>query len=209
MLPTWKYNIVVVAGCAANFMIALVCLWFLRNSRITQPAPRYFLWLSMCVNLFLPSTYIAGAPLIKYGDSYILIHDLPGQLFWRGVVVLTGAALIYLSFQVCRTELVRLIGVGGPAARSLAFQLIVPAYLAGGIITVTSALFSDLEAKWAQLQAAGGTFGCTIWLLLLPLTLPRLASDESFELPKSVRWIIAGALTATIFIGVLGPGISV
>lgn len=205
---TLKYNIIVTAGCTANFTIALICLGLLRSSGISRPASRYFIWLSMCLNLFLPATYIAAAPIIKYGDSYILIHDLPGQLFWRSAVVLTGAALICFSFQICRKELGRLIGFGGRAARSIAWQLVVPAYLAGGIVTVASALFSQLDAKWAQLQAAGGTFGLTIWLLLLPLVIPGPPPREIFQIPTSVAWIVAGALTAVIFVAVLGHGIS-
>ena len=208
MVPMWKYNIIVAAGCTANFTVALISLGLLRSSRITQPVLRCFLWLLMCVNLFLASAYIAAAPIIKYGDSYIMIQNLPGQLFWRSAVALAGAVLVYVCFQVCRTELVRLIGFGGPAARSIAFQLVVPAYLAGGIVTVASALFSQLEAKFAQLQAVGGTFGLTIWLLLLPLTIRGPESGETFQIPRHVGWIVAGALTAVIFIGVLGPGIS-
>jgi hypothetical protein len=208
MVAMWKYNIIVAAGCTANFTIGLLCLWLLRSSRIRRPAPRYFLWLSMCVNLFLASAYIAAAPIIKFGDSYILIRDLSPQWLWRSVVASIGAVLIYFSFQVCRRELAKLIGFGGPAARSIAFRLVVPAYLAGGMVTVASALFSELDPKIAQLQAAGGTFGLTIWLLLLPLVISRPASTELFQIPRSVGWIVAGALTAVIFIGVLGPGIT-
>jgi hypothetical protein len=209
MPPLWKYNIIVAAGSTANFVIALVCLSLLRGSRIRAFAARYFLWLSMCANLFLASTYVATAPLIKYGDSYILIQDLSGQIFWRSSVALLGAVLIYFSFQVARTELRRLIGFGGRAARSVAWRLVVPAYFTGGIVTMASASFSQMEARLAQFQAAGGTFGLTIWLLLLPLVIPGPSSGEIFQMPRSVRWIVWGGLTAVIFIGVLGRGISV
>jgi hypothetical protein len=209
MPPLWKYNIIVAAGSTANFVIALVCLLLLRGSRRRAHSTRYFLWLSMCANLFLASTYIATAPLIKYGDSYILIQDLPGQLFWRSSVALAGMALVYFSFQVARTELGRVIGFGGRAARSFAWRLVVPAYFAGGIVIVASALFSQLEAGLAQFQAAGGTFGLTIWLLLLPLVIPEPAPGKILQIQRSVGWIVAGGLTAVIFIAVLGRGIRV
>ena len=208
MPPTWKYNIIVVAGCTANFVIAFVCLSLLRYLRINRTTARYFLWLTMCVNLFLASTYIAVAPIIKYGDSYILIYELPRQWLWRSAVALAGGALVYFSFQICRKELGRLIGLGGSAARAIAWQLVVPAYFTGGIVTVASAFFSQMEARLAQFQAAGGTFGLTIWLLLLPLGISGPARSESFQIPRSVGWIVAGVLTALIFIGVLGRGIS-
>jgi hypothetical protein len=209
--PTWKYNIIVVAGCTANFVVALVSLVLLRRAGIANPALRYFLWLLMAVNLFLPSTYIAVAPIIRFGDSYILIQSLSGQIFWRLAVSLAGAAVLGISFWLCRKELGKLIGMGGRAGRAIGWELIVPAYIAGGVLTVTSALFSQLEAKIAQLEAAGGTFGLTIWLLLLPLTISRIATFERSPLTmaRSIVWILLGALTALIFIGVLGRGIAV
>jgi hypothetical protein len=72
-----------------------------------------------------------------------------------------------------------------------------------------AALFSQLPAKWAQLQAAGGTFGLTFWLLLLPLAIPEGPTpvEHPFVITRSVGWIVAGALIALTFIGVLGPGI--
>ncbi len=209
MVEMWKYKIIVTAGCAANFAIGFLCLWLLRDSRISRPAPRYFFWLLMSVNLFLASSYIAAAPIIKFGDSYILIRDLPGQWFWRSAVSLTGAGLVYFCFQVCRMELGRLLGSGGPATPSIAGRLVVPAYLVGGIVTVTSAFFSELDQRLAQLQAAGGTFGLTVWLLLLPFVITGPAAGEVFQLRRSTGWIIAGALTAIIFICVLGPGIAI
>ena len=208
-IPTWKYNNILIAGSTANLIVGFVCLGLLRTWRTAQPALRCFLWLFMCVNLFLAATYITVAPIIKYGDSYYLIYNLPNQFIWRSAILLAGAVICWLSFRLCRAELGRLIGCGGRAARSVAWELIAPAYVAGGVVTVTSGLFSQIPVKWAQLQAAGGTFGLTIWLLLLPLSIPEEPSpvEHPFVVPRSVGWIVAGALVALTFIGVLGPGI--
>jgi hypothetical protein len=205
----WKDNVIIAAGSAANWTIGLVCFGILRAWQTARPALRYFLWLSMCVNLFLPSTYVAVAPIIKFGDSYILIRDLPGQWFWRGALVSAGACICWLSLRLSRAELGRLIGRGGRAARGVAWELVAPAYVAGGVVTVTSGLFSRLEFKVAQLEAAGGTFGLTAWLLLLPLSIPKspATTEHPFVLPRSIWWVVAGALTGLTFIGVLGPGI--
>lgn len=236
----WKYNIIVIAGSTANFVVALFCLWLLRRggsraadsgrqtaecSRKTaefgnerpekgavKPAHskvRYFLWLLMAVNLFLASTYILAAPIIKFGDSYILIQDLYPQIFWRPAVALLGAIALWFSFRISRFELARLIGAKGREARAIAWQLVVTAYLTGGIVWVASALFSRLDWRYAQLQAAGGSFGLTIWFLLLPFFLPpiEMTGREPLSIPRSARWIIAGALTAVFFIGVWGRGI--
>ena len=123
---------------------------------------------------------------------------------------MAGAAACWLSFRVCRAELGRLIGFGGRTARGVAWELVVSAYVIGGVVTVTSGLFSQLELKVAQFEAAGGTFGLTAWLLLLPLLIPEppMPARHPFIVPRSIGWIVAGALTGLIFIGVLGPGIS-
>ena len=205
----WDYNLILIAGSTANWIAGLVCLGLLRAWRTARPALRYFLWLSMCVNLFLPSTYMAAAPIIRYGDSYFLISNLSGQLFWRSVLVLAGAVTCWLSFRLCRTELVRLIGFGGRAPRRVAWELVAPAYVAGGVVTVAAGLFSRLEFKWAQLEAVGGSFGLTVWLLLLPLSVSEAPAPGAhpFIIPRSVGWIVAGTLIGLTFIGVLGPGI--
>ena len=206
---SWRYHLILIAGSTANWAVGLVCLALLRTWRTASPAWRYFLWLSMCVNLFLPSTYLLAAPIIKYGDSYFLISNLPGQFVWRSALVLAGAVMCWLSFRPCHTELVRLIGFGGRASRRVAWELVAPAYVAGGVITITAGLFSHLEFKWALLEAAGGTFGLTVWLLLLPLSIPEAPTSGAhhFTLPRSIGWIVAGTLIGLTFIGVLGPGI--
>src|ERR671914_320259 len=60
-IPTWTYNIIVIAGSTANWMVGLACFGLLRTLRTAGPALRYFLWLNMCVNLFLVSTYMTVA----------------------------------------------------------------------------------------------------------------------------------------------------
>jgi hypothetical protein len=208
-LPLWKFRISAVAGSAANWLVALVCLGLLRAWRKPSPALRYFLWLSICVSLFIPSTYLLVSPIIMFGDWYNIIYELPRQFVWRSSLTAAGAVACWFSFRLCRAELGKLIGFGGRAARGVAWELIVPAYVAGGVVTVTSGLFSQLEFKWAQIQAAGGTLGLTVWLLLLPLSIPEAPTlaEHPFMIPRSIGWIVAGALVGLIFIGVLGPGI--
>jgi len=210
MVTNSKYNVIVIGGSLANFIAAFVCFAVLRRWKTTKPATRYFLWLTMSVNLFLASTYIAVAPIIQYGDSYILIRDLPNELLLRILVASLGAIMCWFSIRLARDELGKLIGFGGRAGQTVAWKLVVPAYIAGGLVTVSSAFFSQLEQRLAQFQAAGGTFGLTAWLLLLPLLIQNSATTSSyiFALARSVGWIVAGGITVLIFVGVLGRGIS-
>jgi hypothetical protein len=206
--PSWKFRIGASAGSVANWMVALICLGLLRRWRNPSPAMRYFLWLTCCVNLFIPSTYLLASPIISFGDWYNIIYDLPQLFGWRVALTCAGGVACWLSFRIARAELGKLVGSGWSSAQSTIRALIAPAYIAGGVATVAAALFSPLPAKWAQLQAVGATFGFTFWLFLLPVKIPEAPTNgqPAFLLSRSVGWIVAGVLCALIFISFLGPG---
>src|SRR5258707_6449610 len=64
----WRFRIGAFAGSGANWLVALICLRLLRAWQSASPALRFFLWLSTCVNLFLPSAYLLVSPVISFGD---------------------------------------------------------------------------------------------------------------------------------------------
>jgi|SRR5882724_5677575 len=203
----WKFRLDAIAGSAANWLVALICLRLLRAWRSASPALRFFLWLSTCVNLFLPSTYLLVSPVVSFGDWYSITIGLSHPFFWRSGMVVAGALLCCLSFRLCSSELSKLIGVEAKHARSTAWFLVVPAYLAGGIISIAAALFGPLPLKWA-LFISGSMFGVTFLLLLLPLRIrvSTIPTQDSFVIPHSVGWLIVGTLVALAFVFVLGPG---
>jgi len=205
----WKFRIDAFAGSGANWLVALICLCLLRTWRSASPALRFFLWLSTCVNLFLPSTYLLVSPVIRFGDWYSMTIGLSHPFFWRSGMVVAGALLCWLSFRLCSSELSKLIGVEAKHARSTAWSLVVPAYLAGGIISIAAGLFGPLPLKWA-LFISGGMFGVTCLLLLLPLRIRvrTIPTQDSFVIPRSVGWLVVGMLVASAFVFVLGPGFS-
>ncbi len=206
----WRFRIGAFAGSAANWLAALMCLGLLRAFRNISPTLRYFLWLLACINLFLPSTYLLISPVISFGDWYNITIGLSHPFFWRSGMTVAGALACWLSFRLCSTELSKLIGFGAKYARSTAWSLVVPAYVAGGIISIAAALLGPLPLKWALFVAGGGTFSVTFWLLLLPLRIRgvTIPTQDSFVIPRSVAWIVAGATVALAFIFVLGPGFS-
>ena len=124
-------------------------------------------------------------------------------------MIVAGALVCWLSFRLCSTELSKLIGVEARHARSRAWFLVVPAYLAGGIVSIAAALFGPLPLKWA-LFISGSMFGVTFLLLPLPLRIQvrTIPIHDSFVIPRSVRWLVVGILVAAAFVFVLGPGFS-
>ena len=206
----WKFRIDAFAGSAANWLVALLCLRLLRAWRSASPGLRFFLWLSTCVNLFLPSTYLLVSPVISFGDWYSITIGLGHPFFWRGGMIVTGALACWLSFRLCSSELSKLIGVEAKHARSTAWSLVIPAYLAGGTISIAAALFGPLPLKWALFVGGVGIFGVTFWLLLLPLRVRArtIPTQGSLVIPRSVGWLVVGILVASAFVFVLGPGFS-
>jgi len=124
-------------------------------------------------------------------------------------MTLAGALLCWLSFRLCSSELSKLIGSEAKQARSTAWFLVVPAYFAGGIISVAAGLFGPLPLKWA-LFVSGGMFGVTFWLLLLPLRIRimMIPTQDSFVISRNVGWLVVGILVASAFVFVLGRGFS-
>jgi hypothetical protein len=205
----WRFRLDAFAGSAANWLVALICLSLLRAWRSASPALRFFLWLSTSVNLFLPSTYLLVSPVIRFGDWYSITIGLSHPFFWRSGMMVAGALACWLSFRLCSSELSKLIGVEAKHARSTAWFLVVPAYFAGGIISVAAGLFGPLPLKWA-LFVSGGMFGVTFLLLLLPLRIRvrTIPTQDSFVIPRSFWSLIVGTLVALAFVFVLGPGFS-
>ncbi|HMG73717.1 MAG TPA: hypothetical protein VK582_09460 [Pyrinomonadaceae bacterium] len=205
----WRFRIGAFAGSGANWLVALICRRLLRAWRSASPALRFFLWLSTCVNLFLPSTYLLVSPVIRFGDWYSITIGLSHPFFWRSGMIVAGALACWLSFRLCSSEMSKLIGIEAKHARSTAWSLVIPAYLAGGIISIAAAVFGPLPLKWA-LFISGSMFGVTFLLLLLPLRIQvrTIPIHDSFVIPRSVRWLVVGILVAAAFVFVLGPGFS-
>ena len=124
-------------------------------------------------------------------------------------MTVAGALLCCLSFRLCSGELSKLIGVEAKHARTTAWSLVVPAYLAGGIVSIAAALFGPLALKWA-LFISGSMFGVTFLLLLLPLRIRvrTIPTQDAFVIPRSIGWVAIGIVAALAFVFVLGPGFS-
>ncbi len=85
-------------------------------------------------------------------------------------------------------------------------------YIAGGVLYVTAG-FLNPESPWLVLiSAAAASFGgasALAWMAQLLRDRERYppTGAPALGLARSWPWLVAGALAAAIFIGVLGPGI--
>jgi hypothetical protein len=86
---------------------------------------------------------------------------------------------------------------------------LLPYFVGGGLYTI-SGLFNPVGMVLVAVSAAAASFGGTsglAWMWQVPRGKPADASIRPEPIERSRGWIIAGAVAAIIYIGLLGPGI--
>jgi hypothetical protein len=101
-------------------------------------------------------------------------------------------------------------GMAQPERRQRAKMLTLLPYFVGGGLYTISGLFNPVGMVLVAISAAAASFGGTsglAWMWQVPRGKPADASILPEPIERSRAWIIAGAVAAIIYIGLLGPGI--
>jgi hypothetical protein len=194
-------------GTLANLVLGTLALVGFRAWRLGAHG-RWFLWLLATLNLFQAAGYLLFSGIGNLGDWRVVIGGLRPPLAWRAALALAGALGYVLIARAAAGWLARLIGGEGRIAR--ARQLAVPSYWAGGILYCASSLFNPVGPALLLISAAAASFGGASGLLWFHEWLrgERIpSSPDSMVLDRRRGWLVAGALTAIVFVGLLGPGI--
>jgi hypothetical protein len=172
------------------------------------PHGRWFLWLLATLNLFQAAGYLLFSGIGNLGDWGVVIGGLRPALAWRAALTVTGAVGYVLIARAAAGWLALLVGGEGRIAR--ARQLAVPSYWAGGVLYCASSVFNPVGPSLLLISAAAASFGGASGLLWFHEWLrgDRIPlSSDSIVLDRRGGWLVAGALTAIVFVGLLGPGI--
>lgn len=198
------------AGPLAQFGAGLLSWLALRFLPGRLANLRCFLWLFMVFNLLASSGYVAFSGATDFGDAAVLIRGLEPFLVWRGALFLLGAALYYGSMWAAAFELRRFAGSDNEGAR-LNRLVWIPYLTAGVLACCAGALNTTMPPGLALKLAVASSFGAGLGMLRLPdlqrgiaMRTPMPATYVNW----SFLWAIAAALTATIFMMVLGPGLA-
>lgn len=202
---------VAAGGTLANLALGLVAWAALRAFRGAPGPARFFLWLSMTVNLLQAAGYWLFSGLGKVGDWAAVIDGwTPHWAFRLGLAALGGSAywgFVHLSLR----EASPFLGPGpGRWRRGVPLTLI--PYLAGGVLYVAAGLLNPVGPLLVLISAAAASFGGTsglAWMAQLLRDERRFPPHDgpALAIPRSVPWLAAGAAIALLFVGVLGPGI--
>jgi hypothetical protein len=200
-------RLVAAAGPLINIVAGVVSLYVFRKGK-GFGASRYFLWLFATLNLLDGTGYLAYSGILDSGDWSVVVADIAPHVAWRIGMVVAGIATYFGSVYVAAMTLVPTVRQGH-IARDDMQGLVVPAYVAGGLLFVAGAVLNPIP-QLILLSGASSGFGAMAGLLLIPEIVERntpAMEVAGSSLPTSLGWILAGLVAAAIFIGVLGPGI--
>lgn len=205
-------RLVIAGGTLMNAVTAVVCFLLARMTSLRAVRFRFFLWLTMAVNLYTAAGYFLFSGIGGFGDWADFIRGFEPQWAWRVGMTIFGAAAYVLSARFLLLELRPLIG-SDPAERFIrAARLSRIAYFTGGILACIAGALNPDGFILVALSAAASTFGGTsglLWTLdwLKGSRIPRGAYAEPAAIRRSWPWIVAASAIALVFIAFIGPGV--
>jgi hypothetical protein len=195
------------AGTSANCIAGVLCFLVLRRMRQWTPLA-YFLWSFGAYNL-LNSGYLVTSAVLNSGDWANVIAGLSPAWLWRCVLGLAGITLYVWAIRWAAAPMTDLVDRGEVALADLQ-RLVLPAYLAGGVVMTIASVFNPISPSLILLSGAGASFGLNSGLLFLPGMVAANAHTQTLvtrPLPFSSFWVALGIVVSALFIGTLGPGI--
>lgn len=208
-------RLIAAGGTLVNLIAALVFWLLLRSARSASGAVRYFLWLSMAVNLLVGTGYFLFSGVISIGDWMDVVEGWQPAGLWRALLIAAGIVLYLGAIAACIRTLAPLVGGGGPGADRpgairRAVQLTTYPYFVGSIASTLGALLNPEGMILVATSAAahfGGTSGLAWMAQMLKTRWFPLADSTPIAIPRRWGWIAAAVVLLVVHIAVLGPGI--
>jgi len=198
-------------GTLANLVAATIAVGLLRRRRERANAKEFFLWLFATVNLLQAAGYFLYSGVSNIGDWASVVRGLTPIWFWRGALLLLGAYGYWIATRWAMGQLGRRLRTSGAARVAEASRYTFTAYAVGGLLSLLAGLFEPGGALIVLISGVAASLGGTSALAWGPQLLRDPHLGEPGALPLRVtrdwRWIVAGAITAVVFIFVVGRGV--
>ncbi len=204
-------RLVAAGGTLANLIFG--ALFFVAERAVRQTASwRYFFWLLMTFNLFDAGGYFLFSGVGNFGDWAVVVAGWQPAWAWRvGLIALGTVTYFFLFVPLCLRELRPFLGRDDRIRVGRARELTLTPYLTAGILSCVAGALNPVGPLLILVSAAAASFGgksglAWMWTLLHN---PRIPSSElqMCEIERSLRWIVAAVILATMFIAGLGPGV--
>jgi hypothetical protein len=204
-------GILVAAGGTIANLIGAAIFWALSRQVTQNTRLRYFLWLSMTINLFTAGGYFLFSGIGNIGDWAVVVQGLQPAWAWRVGLTWLGVVSYLFFMWIALLEMRPFLGVDSAERMLRARKLTLVPYFADGILSCIAGLFNPVGMILVAISAAAASFGGASGLVWMDEWLrgPRIKSTE-FQMPPLTRsyvWVGFAAVLALSFIFVLGPGV--
>jgi hypothetical protein len=205
-------RLIAAGGTLVNFIAGFLSWFALRFVSHARSRLRYFLWLLMTINWLQAAGYFLFSGVGNFGDWADVIHGLSPAWLWRTGLVVLGAVSYVCVVWFALLELRSFLGEAD-WRRGGAKDLTIVPYITGGVFYTVAGMFNPVGWILVGLSAAAASFGGTSGLAWMTQNLggkfvPRIPS-QPVVLERSLGWIVAALITATIFVGVIGRGVRI
>lgn len=192
-----------------NFIVGLVLFGLLRFARITSSSLRYFLWLTMCFNVFNVGNALLVTLAFPGGDWSDFAVGLEPSILWKAGLSLLGVIVLVIGFRLAVQLWEPFIGGDEVERRRRINQLTWIPCITAFLTSSLPSLLSPLVFYWGILQAVLGAIS-VFWLLLLPLWRWGPHAEHvatALPLTRSVPWLVVVVVVFVIFtIQAMGVG---
>jgi len=205
-------RLVIAGGTVMNVLAGAVFFAWGRMTGRTSPRLKFFLWLSMTVNLFTAAGYFAFSGIGGFGDWAMFIKGLGPEWAWRVGLTIFGAVTYLLAVRLSLLELRPVIGSDKEQRIVRAARLSKISYFTGGILACIAGALNPQGFILVVLSAAASTFGGTsglLWMIdwLKGGRIPLNSEPKPLPIRRNWPWIATAFVIAVVFIAVLGPGL--
>jgi hypothetical protein len=161
------------------------------------------------LNLFTGTGYFLFSGVTDFGDWAAVISGLHPHWLWRALLVLVGASSYFVAAVVIGIGLVRYAGIPRNQHGRLRKLTVVP-YFSSIFLAVVAGLLNPLGMQLLWQSALPATAGGQSGLLWLQYYIPRGTEPKRSpgQLARSYAWIAVAAALASVYVVVLGRGIT-
>lgn len=199
------------AGTIANLALGLGCAMAIAFFAPFSPSWRYFLWLSMSINLFQAGGYLLVSPFGRFGDWNNFLDGIDAQFVWKLVLTAAGLLISVATLQFSCNQLGFFLSPEDPLRGRQAWLLTALPYAVGAIVSCGIALLNPVDKLLVLTSAGAATLGGTCWILwaghLAPAIAPRTTAKPIVLASNSIAIALA-VVALVVWAFVLGPGTS-
>jgi len=198
------------AGTLVNLVVGLIFWGLLRKAQTAAPTMRFFLWLSMTVNLLTSTGYLLFSGVLGVGDWVAVADGIQPMWLWRLGISIAGVILYLLCIWIALREMNLLIGGEEPERSTRAFKLSLLPYAAGCVASTIGSVLNPLSSLLIATSAAssfGGTSALAWMTQLLKTKWFPTAPARTLHISRDWGWIATAGVLLVLHIAVLGPSV--